>query len=321
MGRVLQVALVVFTAAVAMAQGQSSLPATATPATTASAQLLDDPSTFLALAGNEVQKYIDSFADLTADETRKIELFDEHGFPKKSRSMTAALVVYQLQSESKTVLEYRDIETVDGKPVKDHAERAVKIWQELTREHSPEEEAKRIVDESERFDYGVRETGFTLYQGLPLRRDCANDFQFHELARSTVNGHAVRQFAYTQRRPCDAVQYALAVPPEYVGSPLVQQGALWLDAATGQIVREDRDVYVGVANSSGWRVAHMEFNYTDSAFGLLLPSAIRLETYYPEMSVGNISRLPMVTRITQTYGPFSRFEVDVKVKNAVANDK
>lgn len=299
-----------------MAQSPPSPTAAASQSAPANAQVLDDPNTFLALAGNEVQKYIDSFADLTADETRKIELFDEHGFPSKSRSMTSSLVVYPLPSESKTVLEYRDIETVDGKPVKDHAERAVKVWEDLTRGHSPDDEAKRIVDESERFDYGLRETGFTLYQGLALRRECANDFHFQEQERATINGHAVRKFAYTQLRPCNAVHYALAMPQEFVGAPLVQQGTLWLDAATGQIVREDRDVFVGVANSSGWRVAHMEFNYTDSAFGLLLPSAIRLETYYPEMSVGNISRLPMVTRITQTYGPFSRFQVTVGVKNA-----
>lgn len=313
MRRALQLAIILFTALAAVAQGQAS------PAV-ADSQVLDDPNTFLALAGNEVQKYIDSFADLTADETRKIELFDEHGFPAKARSMKAALVVYRLQSDSKIVIEYRDIETVDGKAVKDHAERAVKIWQELSSERSPGGEARRIVDESERFDYGVRETGFTLYQGLPLRRDCANDFHFHEQERATINGHAVRTFAYTQLHPCNAVQYALAVPNAYVGSPLVQHGTLWLDADTGQIVREYRDVYVGAANSSGWRVAHMEFDYADSSFGLLLPSAIRLETYYPEMSVGNISRLPMVTRITQTYGPFSRFEVDVNVKNAVAKD-
>ena len=275
---------------------------------------------FLEVASQEVQKYIDAFGDLTADETRTIEIFDEHGFPRKSRTMTSSLVVYRLQSDAKQVIEYRDVATIDGKPVNDHAERAVKIWQELSRAHSPQEEAGRVVEESERFDYGVKETGLTLNQGLPLRKECRGDFDFHEEPSTTIDGHAVRVFSYVQRNPCQdsAAEYALAVPQEYVGAPFVHTGRLWLDAATTQIVREERNVNVGNADASQWRIAHMQFDYASSTFGLLLPAAIRIEIFYPEMSTGMIARNPMVTRITQSYGSFSRFQVTVGVKNAAA---
>lgn len=301
--------------------GSSFARAQSAPAQPQSATQID-PAVFLNVASQEVQKYIETFGDLTADETRKIEIFDEHGFPKKSRSMTSSLVVYRLQSDPKQVVEYRDIAAVDGKPIGDHAERAVKIWQELTHVHSPGDEAKRIVEESERFDYGVSETGFTLYQGLPLRPECRGDFEFKEAAVESAQGREQRVFDYIQIHPCDVISYRLARPEQFAGAPLVHKGRIWLDAMTAQVSREERDVYVGADPRTQWRITRMSFGYAPSNFEVLLPSAIRIEIYYPEVAITSaITRLPMVTRITQSYGPFSRFQVTVGVKNTAADQK
>jgi VWFA-related protein len=66
-----------------------------------------------------------------------------------------------------------------------------------------------------------------------------------------------------------------------------------------------------------WRAVHFRFDYADSNFGLLLPAAIHIEMYTPEMRDGVIVRSPMTARLAQTYGPFSRFEVHVEQKAAM----
>lgn len=306
---------------VLLAPGAFSSAQNAAP-TPPSAPAQVDAVDFLNVASQEVQKYIETFGDLTADETRKIEIFDEHGFPKKSRTMTSSLVVYRLQSDPKQVTEYRDIATVDGKPISDHADRAVKIWQELSHERSPEAEEQRIISESERYDYGVKESDLTLKQGLPLRQECRGDFEFRELPAAQVAGRDARVFEYRQIHPCSEIKYQLARPEQFAAAPLVNQGRIWLDAGTAQVIREQREVYVGSDPHTQWRIVHMSFDYAPSTFGLLLPSAIRIEIYYPEMAITSmITRLPVVTRITQTYGAFSRFQVTVGVKNATADQK
>jgi len=60
---------------------------------------------FLNRASREVGHYIQAFADLTTDETRVMQSFDERGFADKLRSMQSALVVYRLRNDSESVLE------------------------------------------------------------------------------------------------------------------------------------------------------------------------------------------------------------------------
>ena len=306
------------------AKGDESQPPAATPAAEPGpATEMETPppdysaeveGEFVAAARDQVAKYITSFADLTAPETRKFEVFDEHGFPAKARTMQSALVVYRLQTESAITLEYRDIEEVDGHAVKDHEERAVKMWQNLTNAGSAAAEEKLIYHESERFDLGVAETGFTLYEGLALNPKCAGDFVLHEGGREQRDGREVRVFAYQQVKPCDFIQYNFEMPEVFRGSPLLQSGRLWVDARSAQIVQDEREVKVEGGKGREWRVAHVLLRYGRSEFGLMVPVSITFELYYPDVKFGQVFRVPMRARLTQNYGPFSRFEVTVGQK-------
>lgn len=275
----------------------------------------ESAESFLRRAQDQAREYIEQFADLTGEEHRKIELFDERGVPTMSRTMVSALVVYRLQSDQSRTVEYRDVEVVDGKPIRDHARRAVKIWSELSALRSPNQEEERIVHESERYDIGFAASGFTLFQGLPLGVWCQGAFQLQERGSEVVNRRQTRIFSYRQVRPCDQVHYALALPPAFRGT-VRQSGRLWLDAKTAQLVREDRNVEVGTG-AQKWRAVHFRFDYADSNFGLLLPAAIHSEMYTPQMRGGVIVSSPMRARLGQTYGPFSRFEVHVEQKAAM----
>jgi hypothetical protein len=262
-----------------------------------------------------VERYVQAFTDLTADEMRVMRSFDEHGFAVKERSIQSVLVIYRLRNAPKSVAEYREVVSVDGHEIKGHASRAAKLWRELAEAHSPEEEVKRIRSDSERYDIGVDETGFTLYEGLPLRMQCVGDFLFHEVRRETENGHPVRVFEYRQLRPCGIVAYHFSLPNQFGDAPLLHAGKMTLDAQTGQVVREDRNVYVGSLSKQAPRVAHLVMDYSESRFGIRVPNKIFIETFLPGSAIDRASfDFRLHARMVQTYGPFSRFEVSIGEK-------
>jgi VWFA-related protein len=265
---------------------------------------------FLNRASREVQHYIEAFADLTADETRIMQSFDDHGLAAEKRSIQSALVVYRLRKDPKDVVEFREVISIDGHEVKGHAARAAKLWREVAEAHSPQEEVRRITSDSERYDVGLAETGFTLFEGLPLRSRCTGVFLFREVRTEMASERPVRVFAYRQVRPCEAVAYRFALPRQFADSPLLHAGEMALDAATGQIVREERNVYAGNPGKKAPRVAHMILSYDASPFGILVPKTLVMETFLPREGVNGMSMgFQRYARMVQTYGPFSRFEV------------
>lgn len=278
---------------------------------------MEEEVTFLKRAAREVQHYIEAFGDLTADETRVMQTYDASGIATAKRTMQSALVVYRLRTDPKKVIEYRDVMSVDGREIKDHAARAEKIWKELAAAHSPEEEVKRIADFSERFDLGLGETGFTLFEGLPLRGRCSRDFAFHEVRDERVGKRALRIFAYRQLRPCDAIRYRFIIPRELADWSLVQGGEIALEADTAQVVREERNVYAAHMHQKT-PVAHVVLEYGESSFGILVPKTILIETFLLQANglTGADGRL--LARMVQTYGPFSRFEVSTLEKTSAS---
>jgi VWFA-related protein len=299
----------------------SPSPAADEPTTTDVAARRGSEIAFLNSASREVEHYIQAFGDLTADETRSMEVFDEHGLSSQMRTMRSTLVVYRLRTEPASVIEYRDVLSVDGRQIKDHTVRARKVWEGLAKANSPEDEIKRITTDAERYDIGLQETGFTLFEGLPLRALCAGDFGFRELRREIMDGRRVLVFAYNQIHPCSVGKYHLHLPDPYVTYPLEQAGELALDVETGQIIQEERNVYAGNLKKQPPRVAHIVLSYGESSFGIRVPKMIVMETFRPIKNPNMITtgNFRLYARMVQTYGPFSRFEVSTTEKDAAAN--
>jgi VWFA-related protein len=293
------------------ASASSSSTGTKPPSAETAAELASERS-FLNLASREVEHYIEAFVDLTAAESRAMQSFDDKGFPARKRSIQSALVVYRLRNDPKGVFEYREVISIDGHEVKEHAARAAKLWREVSEAHSAGEEVKRLRADSERYDIGLEETGLTLFEGLPLRARCAGDFVFREEHREIANGRPVRVFAYQQVHPCNVISYHFALPAEFADSPLFHAGELRLDAESGQVVREERNVYIGSPGKASPRVAHIILSYNESRFGVLVPKTIEAETFFPRVNrnLTYTTFLPYASTLL-TYGSFSRFEVSV----------
>ncbi len=267
---------------------------------------------FLSRASRQVDHYIEAFADLTADETRVMQSFDQDGFPDKRRSMQSALVIYRLRNDPRSVMEYRDVVSIDRHEIKGHVARATKLWQGVAQAHSAQEEVWRLTADGERYDIGMAASGLTMFEGLPLRSLCAGDFTFREARHAVANGRPVRVFAYQQIRPCGLMIYHFGLPAQFAGIPLLHAGELTLDAEAGQVVREERNVYLGDPGKKGPRVAHITLGYGESQFGILVPKTIEIETFVPRMNKDMaVAGFRPYARTLETYGPFSRFEVSV----------
>src|SRR4051812_1153875 len=83
-------------------------------------QAQSDHKAFLTEAAKRVEEYSEVFHDLTAEETAKIQIADIRGNVGTTRTVVSSLIIYRSQADASLAVEYRDVESVDGKEVKDH---------------------------------------------------------------------------------------------------------------------------------------------------------------------------------------------------------
>src|ERR1041385_7142259 len=93
------------------------------------------------------------FKNLVAEETKVIEEYSPSGELAKQHRILSDLVVYQSPRDSRKTAEYRDTRVVDGKPVTNHGERALKLLTAAVKADSIEKELSRINDESRKYDF------------------------------------------------------------------------------------------------------------------------------------------------------------------------
>ena len=94
-------------------------------------------------------QYAQTFRNLTVEETRVIEEFDESGRVRKRREIVADLVVYRpARNGDAGSAEYRDVRLVDGKAVAQRGKRALDLITRAMTRASLEEELRLINRES-----------------------------------------------------------------------------------------------------------------------------------------------------------------------------
>ena len=272
---------------------------------------------FLLQAVSRVDQYVEIFHDLTANETSTIRMTNPRGEPMKPRTVVSSLIIYRSQADAKSWVEYRDVESVDGREVKDHTNRAIKLLERVADAKSAADELDRITKEGSRYNQDVTTINMTLHQGLPLLDDCRSAFTFVFLGAEEVRGMATRVYRYEQARPCNSFRYQLGLPKDYESGAKTHKGFLWLEAGTARLVREERDVYTAsnAHPAAKIKVIHEIFDYQPSAFDILVPLKIDI-TSYRLSGMADANGPIMLPRVylTQMYGPFSRFEVSVEQK-------
>jgi hypothetical protein len=257
-----------------------------------------------------VEEYEKAFRNLTAEETKVIEVFRPTGDIEKRREIVSDLLVYQSQSprDGKTVAtEYRDIRLVDGKAVKNRGERALTLLTKAARAESLDKELEAIDRETWRYEFRRHLRGFTISQAaVPKPSD---KFHVEVAGREQIAGRDVIVVVYRQTRVSPAGTSNFPVPKELQAVPQLPRGRLWLDAETYQLRSSIWEIVVA-ATPEPYVLTHAESEYGPSRFGILVPERIVFEWRQPFARLKNgRPAFGMSERATFTYGAFKRFDV------------
>jgi hypothetical protein len=263
------------------------------------------------------EQYLKTFQNLTAEETKTLELYRPSGDLDKRREIISDLLVYRSSRDGKEVsTEYRDVRSVDGKPVKHRSERALKLLVTASSAESLEKELDAINRETWRYEFRRHLQGFTITQDqIPRLRRAT--LRFESLGHEQIDGQDVVVIGYRDTVPSPTIR--LRVPREIKQPAFFHRGRLWLDAQTGQLRRSIGEIVVAhPATPDPLVIIHRESSYGPSDFGILVPHRIVWDwlSHFSHPKNGQPS-FALTERAIFTYSAFKRFNVatDERIKN------
>ena len=256
------------------------------------------------------ETYRKIFRNLAAEETKVIEQFKDSGEVGKRRQIMSDVLVYQSSRDGKdTTTEYRDVRSVDGKPVNDRSERALKLLTNASKAKSIEKELEAINREGERYDLGNRLRGLTINQWIPPAQ--REYFHVEQAGREQIAGRDVVVLAYRQTAPVPGMVTELPLPSELRGARILSRGRVWLDAETGELWRSVWELVVPhPAVPDPLVMIRSDSRYQSSRFGIpghehiVFDALLRFSHPKNGPPAFNVS-----LRATYTYGTFRRFDV------------
>jgi len=255
------------------------------------------------------EEYKKLFLNLTAEETRLMETFDQSARLDKRREIVSDLVVYQPphDPDGKTT-EYRDVRSVDGKPITRRSRRALELLTRASNSNSVKKELEMIDRESTRYDLNFRLFGSTDLTSATLRE--RQKFRIEWVGWDQVNGRDVAVLDYQEVAP-NRNNRDKSIYEQFGLSASFVRGRLCLDMTTSQ-VRRERWEFEGIhpALPQPVTVLSREATYTESRFAILVPERVEFEFYFPAKQRKN--QPPAFFRFahgTCTYREFRQFEV------------
>jgi len=255
-------------------------------------------------------QYAETFRNLTAEETRVIEEFDDSGRVRKRREIVADLVLYRPARDGDAGgAEYRDVRLVDGKAVAQRGKRALDLITRAMNSASVAEELRLISRESIRYEFRWHIGNFVVSQLHRPESVLRNNFRFNWVGPAQLNGHDVVEIEYrevvprSQQPGVDRIYNAMGI------TSFFERGRLWLDVTTSQ-VRRSRFEIAGVhpALPMPIQLLGIESTYVDSRFGIRVPERTVAEFYENRKSKAK-PLFGLTARTTYTYGAFRRFGV------------
>ena len=208
--------------------------------------------------------YQEVFRNLLSRETKTFEIYGKNGEVKRTRTVVSTFLVYQLSRDPTRISEFRNIQSVDGKPVENTEGRTENLFATVAKAESSEKELKQIETESQRFDEDISISGQTLFQAVTLTENLSPFFEFTLEGKENIDGETAFVVAYRQIR---ATPYITADPTRMpadhrltvfndaglkVGMELGERlsGKLWIDTNSFRIRRELRDFTIQPRNAS-----------------------------------------------------------------------
>jgi VWFA-related protein len=190
---------------------------------------------------------------------------------------------------------FRDVVAVDGKPIRDRQDRLIALFRAGTPDLG---EARRIADESARFNIGPTRRNFNdptaaLFFLLPSNQA---RFVFDRKGTTTIDGVAVMEIDFKERSTPTLIR-----TPD--GRDVASQGTIWIAPADGAVVRT-RLIVSGFAGVGSTARVEATFG-RDKRLGLWLP--VKMTERHEGRSRGTVTA-------SATYGDFKRFETSTSTE-------
>jgi hypothetical protein len=268
------------------------------------------PTLDAALQHAETQRaaYVATFRNVTATEMRVTEVFDDRGRLEKRRTLVSSFLVYQSRFDPAVLSEYRIPLTVDGRPTGKPEQDAIKLFGRLAKTRSTAEELEVLKEQNVSHGLGAVVWGMALYPLGVIRADLRDRFEFSLQGTASLDGREVTILDYREKTP-------RRVEPRSLGSQfaeprIVSNGRVWLDASDHRLRRRVGETVVSDTTLPGPGVVERsEGDYTDNAFGILVPRRLVWERYRKSGRKNGPQGLRLAVRLTDTYSDFKRFDV------------
>ena len=283
--------------------------------------------TILTEAEKQTVRYKENFSNLLAEEIKIFEDFDKKGEVKATRRVESNFLVYQSAKNPGRSAEYRNVTTVDGKPVGNLEKRAEDFFRDVLRSDSAERELEKIQGESSRYDKNLDIRGLTLNQAPILAEHIRKAFDFTIVNEEIYDNREAYVIYYLQKNSSPYIifndddarpgklylSYQLDLPKSLRDSQPLLRGTLWIDKENFQVLREWRDVVLPANNGSKQMpLMEMTFEYQISELGVLTPKKITLTDNNIKVDKNDNYTLVKDNRATFEYTKFSRSDVEVK---------
>lgn len=200
-------------------------------------------------------------------------------------------------------IQFRDVFSVDGMPVRDRNERLVKLFLEPSA--STASQVERIVVDSARYNIGnvLRTINVPVFALLALEPHRQNSFRF---TRAKAGATAIGR-DLTAPEDAWVIKYDEQGPGTMItttnGRDLPSHGRFWIDPLTGRVIMTEL-----IAEDFAIRGTIVVRYQPDASTGLLLPAAMR-ERYDVRQNGTRVNG-------SATYGKFRQFQVKVDEKIA-----
>ena len=259
----------------------------------------------LAASRQSRQEYVQTFKNLTAVEIATTELFDKNGKVEKQRKVISDLLVYQMQTNSDVVVEFRITREVDGKPVGKGEKQAIELIENLAKSKNFEQEVKRLREENLKYTLTYYRWGITLRPVPAVQKEMQPAYVFSQIQPERQGGRDMMILPY-QTRGTSLSTYELV--RHFTNPEIGERGRIWLDAEDFRVWRwESERTVVDQDITSAAVYMRDEIEYVTNPFGILVPKKI-VTSFFDKNEADNLS-LRLTGRITYTYDEFKRFEV------------
>ena len=231
------------------------------------------PKDAAALARAYVDAWQPALGAIVAEERYRQVLtqWDGLGSQEAERVLVSDVLLVQAPHSEVWML-FRDVMTMDGKPVRDREQRFEALFVRPEREIIPS--ARRIASESARFNLGsvARDLNTPAAALIFLREPFIDATKWQKMVRDEVDGRPAWKLSFEQKKAPFAIRTA-------TGRPQPAAGHVWLEPGSARIMRTMLDVW-NASTPSEPRTHVVVVSHFGSVSGLDVAVPLRMEEQY-----------------------------------------